>query len=173
MTERRPGRSMIVFPTGQSASQREDYFDIFDDYIRLNSIKSSIVIYPKSLIKIVGHAGNLTKRTSLVPVPMHNPFIGTEDYQPALKIMFSSITRNSPDTLHIVTSGGTTKIGNLATLTGNIAEKFGIEVRYIWAAKDSHGNYRIEAMPKVTNKQSSEFDVVVDEGEITILHPVN
>ncbi len=167
-------KSTIVFPTGQTASQNDKYFEAFEPYIASVNAGSSIVIYPKTLIKIIDNAMCLTKKTSLVPVPIQDPYSGIDDFPYAIKLMFSSILRNAPDTMHIVTSGGTTKIGNLAVLVGNLAEKFGIDVHYIWAAKDKHGVYCINKMPKLISAEASEFDVIADaNGNISILYPVN
>ncbi len=167
-------KSTIVFPTGQTASQNDKYFEAFEPYMADENVGSSIVIYPKTLMKVIDNAICLTKKTSLVPVPIQDPYSGVDDFPYAIKLMFSSILRNSPDVLHVVTSGGTTKIGNLAVLTGNLAEKFGIDVHYIWAAKDKHGVYCINRMPKIVSEKASDFDVIADaQGNIRVLYPVN
>lgn len=165
-------KSMIIFPTGQSASQDCDYFEVFTAYMREHDICSSIVLYPKASHKIIEHAVTLTKCASLVPVPIANPYSGTADYPNAIKLAFSSILRNVPEELHVVTSGGTSKIGNLAVLIGNLAEKFGIDADYIWAAKDNKGVYQINKVPKIISEAAEEFDVLTCEnGDIKVIYP--
>ncbi len=167
-------RAMIVFPTGQTASQNDKYFDVFSTYILNENIKASLVVYPKDLTKVLSNAASLTKRTSLVPVPITDAFSGTADFPYALKIMFSTIIRSATEKLHIVTSGGTTKIGNLAVLAGNLAEKFGLEVKYLWAARDKHGIYQINPMPKIHLKEAAEFDIKTDtDGSVIVEYAVN
>lgn len=167
-------RAMIVFPTGQTASKNDKYFDVFSQYIATENIKSSLVVYPKDMTEILSNAASLTKRTSLVPVPMTDAFSGTRDFPYALKIMFSTITRSATEKLHIVTSGGTTKIGNLAVLAGNLAERFGLEVKYLWAARDKHGIYQINPMPRIIRKEAAEFDIkTAPNGDIIVEYTVN
>ena len=163
---------MIVFPSGQTASQSTEYFDVFSSYIASEGIVSSVIIYPRSFTKVLANTDVLTKQTSLIPVPVQDPYSGTDDFLSAIKIMFSYIVRNAPNVIHIVTSGGTTKISTLAILTGNLAEKFGIKVRYLWVAKNSHGVYQINLSPKIVRKESDDFSITITpDGEVQIAHP--
>lgn len=165
------GKNVIVFPTGVSAATKEDYFSVFIPYLKKHNIVSAVLLCPETNPIAIRHATVLTEQASLFPVLVKNVFIGNEDTLPVLKLVFSSIIKHAPDTIHIVTSGGTGKMVGLAVLIGNLADKFGIEPQYLWAAKEN-SKFVVCTQPKIIVKEAEKYTIEKTENEdILITYP--
>lgn len=160
-------RSAIIFPTGVSACKNPKYFQSFKDYCGDRNVVSSIILYPHRMLEILSHAQeSLNDRASMMPVPVIGcSFTGSEGFKPALKMIFSFLvfTAQVKD-LTIVTSGGSSKLVDLANTAGVLAGKIGIRTEYIWAAKGRGDKYEISIRPKLAIKTSTKFDIKINQG---------
>ena len=171
------GRNVIVFPTGISAATKADYFSVFVPYMEEHNIVSAVMLYPADYPAVIRNAKVLTDQASLFPVLVKNSFIGGEDNLPIVKLVFSSVVRTAPDSIHIVTSGGSGKMVSLAVLIGNLADKFGIDPNYLWAAQEGNKDNKekkfvIGLQPKIIIKSADKYSVKEDnKGDIIITRP--
>jgi hypothetical protein len=159
---------IIIFPTGQTASKDIRYFDVFESYIREEGITSLIIIYPVDMGRIVTNATErLGEITTIIAVPVADPFYGEKDLLSPLKIIMGHLNIIRPEKVHIVTSGGTSKIGTLAHRIGAISEKeLGAEIFFVWASKKDGGrDFHINQMPKLYHEPSNSFRVDWDADE--------
>jgi len=130
---------------------------------------TSIVIFPCRYPKIFCHAYELSGLGSISPVPIKEAYTGLEDIVPALRCSLNKIIDVCPDEVHIITSGGTTKIGNIAILIGNLSEKFGLNVKYLWAARpETSKEYKITYLPPIKSEFSDELLIAMEGGTLTV-----
>ena len=147
-----PSRSVVILPTGLSACKNVGYFDCFKDYCEDNNVITAIVLYPHRMVGTLYNAQNcLPDKATMMPVPIDGcPFSGGEGYIPSLRIILPFLLFTAQvKYLTVVTSGGTSKVVDIANTAGVLAERLGLRVRYIWASKDSRNVYSLNRRPKI------------------------
>jgi len=163
----------MIFPTGQTATQKEDYFSAFVQHIKKYYVTHSIILYPKTFSNVTKIAAPLTRSSMVIPIPIDNPFYGNKEFLCVIRYVLSTIIRASPSNIHIVTSGGTAKMVQLAHITGATAEKVGLDVDYLWAAKNGKNVYELTFSPKIKIIAGAELDVsLLDNGAVEVSYPL-
>ncbi len=163
---------VCIIPAASSALKDPKYFEIYKEILVDYWIKRLIIVYPLAnpLIFISASSSYSSSRIKVSPVPIQKPFYGLDGIARAMKEILMLIVQDNPSEVKVVTSGGTTKMGHIVRLTGDVTSHLGWEVSYLWLAK-SPGKAEIQTtvLPTLTYSNAEAYDVVLQED---IKHPV-
>ena len=153
---------VCVIPAASAATRNKDYFEIYKTVLHQYTISRIIVLFPQTHPGIFVSAASSYANTRVIVTPMgvENPYAGFSGFKQVIEQGINYVIKDVPDKIIIITSGGTTKMGHLVTLLGNVCETFSWEVSYLWLAKSpSSPKYKVTVLPKIVSKFSDRFEV--------------
>ena len=162
----------IIVPAASTAVKNRDYFEIYKQIFKANTILRLIIVYPmcNPQIFVNAAAGYADTKIIVTPYAVQNPYYGHSELKEVIQRLVPILAKDNPDEIVIITSGGTTKMGHMVSLVGNISSQFGWEVFYYWVAKSpTKSDFVVTKLPEVICEYTDDFSVIFLEEKNTIL----
>lgn len=166
-------KGILLLSAGHSSVKDGLYFDSFLQYVTTRGITTTLLLYQKTDMAALKACEKLMKATTVIPIPLDDAHFGNCDLEYIMRIIFSHILSNNPTHLHIIKSGGTTKMGVILSMVKAGADKLDLPAIYLWAAKNNHGKYCVNIAPDIEVAHGEDFsvgyDLLIDK--LLITHP--
>lgn len=159
--------AVCIIPASSAASKDSKYFETYLDVFKKYNVLRLIVVFPAAMGGLFVNASVTYSRenTKVTPITIKQPYSGLSGFAESLQRSIPLIARDDPDEVLIVTSGGTTKLGHIVKLIGDVASRFGWEASYLWVAKaPNQAKYTATFLPEVCVKYTDKFSVMLEDG---------
>lgn len=163
--------AVCLIPASSAASKDPKYFETYLEVFKEYNVLRLIIVFPASMGGLFVNASVVYSKeaTKVTPMTIKQPYHGLSGFAESLKQAIPLIVRDNPDVVLVVTSGGTTKLGHIVKLIGDVTSRFGWEVFYLWVAKGPNDKkYTATYQPKVCIKYADKFSVELKDGELVV-----
>lgn len=159
--------AVCIIPASSAASKDAKYFETYLDVFKDYNVLRLIIVFPATMGGLFVNASVTysDEATKVTPITIKQPYSGLSGFADSLQRAVPLIVRDNPDEVLVVTSGGTTKLGHIVKLIGDVASRFGWEASFLWVAKPpNQTKYIATRVPDVCVKYTNKFSVELEDG---------